>query len=210
MRLGLTGSFGSGKTTISNFFKDRGAIIIDADAIAHEIMQPGTDAFQAVIKTFGTQYLKSDGTLDRRKLGAYVFKHPEALERLEKIIHPLVRKREMELLEAYKDKPFVVLSVPLLYEKGLEKYVDKVAIVTISNASRYERLTKNYRLSREEIDERLKNQIPQEEKVQRSDFIIDNNGSLEQSRKQVDRLLEKLVHLNERIEGKDHAKKKDD
>jgi len=193
MKLGLTGSFGSGKTTISNFLKDRGAVVIDADALAHEVTKPGSEGLNTITEQFGTEYVKSDGTLDRKKLGSYVFSHPEALDRLEKIIHPLVRKRELELLEQHKDKPLVVLSVPLLFEKGLEQYVDKVLVVSISESERYARLTKNYGLGREEIEKRLKNQMPQKEKIRRADYIIDNSGSLEQSRKQVDLLLEKLV-----------------
>jgi dephospho-CoA kinase len=193
MRLGLTGSLGSGKTTISNLLKDRGAIVIDADALAHEATKPGAEGFHTILEEFGTEYLQSDGTLDRKKLGSYVFSHPEALARLEKIVHPLVRKMELELLEEYRNEPLVVLSVPLLLENGLEIYVDKVLVVTISESERYARLTKNYGLSREEIENRLKNQMPQEEKIKMSDYIIDNSGSLEQSRKQVDLLLEKLV-----------------
>jgi len=193
MKLGLTGSFGSGKSTTSNFLKDRRAIVIDADTLAHEETKPGTEGFKTILEEFGTEYLQSDGSLDRKKLGRYVFSHPQALDRLEKIVHPLVRKRELELLEEHKNEPLLVLSVPLLLEKGLEKYVDKVLVVTISESERYARLTKNYGLSREEIEKRLKNQMSQEEKIKRADYIIDNSGSLEQSRKQVDLLLKKLV-----------------
>jgi len=200
MRLGLTGSFGCGKTAISNFLLERGAIIIDADTIAHEVTKPGTEGFHAIIGEFGKEYLSLDGTLDRKKLGQYVFSHPEALEKLEKIVHPLVRKRELMLLEEYKEAPLVVLSVPLLFEKGLEQYVDKVLVVTISDSKRYERLTKNYGITREEIDRRLKNQMPQEEKIKKADFIIDNSGSLAESGKQVDLLLENLFKRKGRRE----------
>ena len=194
MRIGLTGSFGSGKSTVSEFFKERGARIIDADIIAHEVTQPGTEGFRAIIKAFGEEYKTPDGSLDRRKLADHVFSHPEALKRLEAIVHPLVRKRELEMLEGCKDEPLVVLSVPLLFEKGVDQYVDKVAVVAIKEPERYRRIMENYGLTGEEIEKRLKNQMSQEEKVKRADYIIDNSETREETQKQVNHLIETLFH----------------
>lgn len=195
MRIGLTGSFGSGKTTISNFFGEFGAYIIDADVIAREVTKIGTEGHRAIVREFGKEYLNADESLNRKKLADYVFKDSKALAKLEGIIHPLVHKRELELLEMHKNDPLVVLSVPLLLEKGLEVHVDKVVVVTISDQERYKRLAQNYGLTSEEIDQRLKNQMPQDEKIKRSDYIIDNSGNPVESRKQVKALIKKFLQI---------------
>jgi dephospho-CoA kinase len=195
MRIGLTGSFGSGKTTISNFFREFGAYIIDADVIAREVTKIGSDGYSAIIREFGKEFLNADESLNRKKLADYVFNDPKALASLEGIIHPLVRKRELELLEMHKNDPLVVLSAPLLLEKGLEVHVDKVVVVTISDQERYKRLRQNYGLTREKIDQRLKNQMPQDEKLKRGDYIIDNSGNPAESRKQVKTLIVKFSKI---------------
>ena len=193
MRFGLTGSLGSGKTTVSRMLTEHGFRIIDADTIAHEVTEQDSEGYREIIEAFGEEYIGRDGSLDRRKLAHHVFSEPKELEKLESIVHPLVRKREMELLEKWKQEPLVILSVPLLFEKGLERYVDKVIVVKISEKERYDRIMKNYGLSRREIKERLQNQMPQEEKVLRADYIIDNSGSLEETRKQVEDLIRKIA-----------------
>lgn len=195
MRIGLTGSFGSGKTTISNFFREFGAYIIDADVIAHDVTKIGSEGYDVITREFGKEFLNADGTLNRKKLADYVFNNSKALAKLEGFVHPLVRKKELELLEIHKNDPLVVLSVPLLLEKGLEVYVDKVVVVSIKDQERYKRLTRNYGITREEIDQRLKNQMPQDEKIKRSDYIIDNSGNLEESKKQVKTLMKKITHI---------------
>jgi len=195
MRIGLTGSFGSGKTTISEFFREYGARIIDADEIAREITKKRSEACRKIIRAFGEEFYNPDQSLNRKKLAAFVFSNPKALKKLEQIVHPLVRKRELELLEQYKQDPLVVLSVPLLFEKKLDAFVDKVVVVALSKEERYKRIGRNYGLSRKEIDERLNNQMPQEEKILRADYVIDNNGSLKESQIQVKRLIEKFIAI---------------
>lgn len=175
--------------------KQHGVRIIDADKIAHEVTEQGTEGYQAIIETFGEEYVGKDGSLDRRKLAQHVFSQPRELKKLEAIVHPLVRQKEMHLLEKWKREPLVVLSVPLLFEKKMEKCVDKVIVVTISEEERIDRIMKNYGLRRTEIKERLQNQMPQEEKVRRADYIIDNSGSPEETRKQVEDLLNTLTYI---------------
>jgi len=192
MRLGLTGSFGSGKTTVSDMFREHGIPVIDADVLAREVTETGEEGWRAVVETFGEKYLGEDGSLDRRKLGRRVFSNREDLQTLESIVHPLVRKRELALLEKWKEEPLVILSVPLLFEKGLHKEADQVVVVTITEEERFRRLMNRYGLTEKEIWERLNNQMPQEEKISRADYIIDNSGSLENTRKQVEGLIRDL------------------
>jgi dephospho-CoA kinase len=192
MILGLTGSYGSGKTTVSDYLMKQGIPIIDADIISRELTSADSEGFKEIIKEFGGEFKKSDSLLDRKKLAEYVFSNPVALKKLEKIVHPLVRKREFELLDKYRNAPVVVLSVPLLFEKKLEIAVDKVLVIKIDETKRYERLIKNYKITREEISQRLKNQMSQKEKIQRADYIIDNSSSLEKTFSQVDKLLQNI------------------
>lgn len=192
MILGLTGSYGSGKSTVSRFFRERGICVIDADEIAIEVTKPGTPGHDAILREFGEEFRAADGSLDRRKLAHHVFNNPAGLKRLEEIVHPIVRKRESDLLRECVNEPLAILSAPLLFEKGLDRHVDKTLLIIISEEQRFERLMKRG-LSREEIQERLKNQMPQEEKAQRADYIIDNSGDIEQTRQQMENLLKNLT-----------------
>lgn len=192
MILGLTGSYGSGKSTVSLFFRERGIRVIDADEIAVEVTKPGTPGHDSIMREFGEEYRAADGSLDRRKLARLVFNNPAGLKRLEEIVHPLVREREFALLQECSNEPLAILSAPLLFEKGLDRHVDKTLLVIISEDERFKRLMKRG-LSREEIQERLKNQMPQEEKAQKADYIIDNSENIEQTRRQVENLLKTLI-----------------
>jgi len=131
MIIGLTGSYGSGKSVVTEMFRQCGARIIDADEIAREVVQPGTPAFGEIIKEFGSSVIKSNEQLDRKALSDIIFNNPEKRQRLNEITHPRIRVRELALLDKWKDEPLVVLSVPLLLENNLDQYVDKVVVVTV-------------------------------------------------------------------------------
>ena len=191
MRLGLTGSFGSGKSTVARFIRQEGIPVIDADEIAHRVTRKGSEGLRKIIKEFGEEYLTAQGELDRKRLASVVFSSPQALKKLEAIVHPLVRQEELALLEKYKNEPLVVLCVPLLFEKGMDTYVDKVAVVIVDEEERYRRLNQRYGYTVEQIKERLNAQMPQEEKIRRADFVIDNSGSLAETQKQVKELIKK-------------------
>ena len=187
--LGLTGSFGSGKSVVARMFAALGAIIIDADEIAKEVVKPGTPAFQEIVQAFGREVVDEQGALDRKRLAAMVFQDAAKREMLNRIVHPRVRKRELELLSQYKDNPLVVLSVPLLFENNMEHLVDKVVVVVVNEAERMRRLTEQQEgLTPDEIQRRLQAQMPQEEKRKRANFVIDNSGSLEEAQAQVKQL----------------------
>jgi dephospho-CoA kinase len=186
--LGLTGSFGSGKSVVARMFAALGGVIVDADEIAKEVVKSGSPAFQEIVQAFGHEVVSKDGELDRKKLATLVFQDASKRERLNKIVHPRVRKRELELLSRYEHHPLVVLSVALLFENKMEHLVDKIVVVVVNEAERMRRLTEKKGLTPEEIQRRLQAQMPQEEKRKRADFVIDNSGSLDETQAQVKEL----------------------
>lgn len=189
--LGLTGTFGSGKTTVAGLMREQGARVIDADELAREVVEPGRPAYEAVVREFGREVLGEDGRLDRKVLAERVFADPERLARLNAIIHPAVRAVEMRLLEAYRASPLVVLDVPLLYEVGLDRQVDRVVVVSISERERFARL-KHRGFSEREVIARLGRQMAQARKLLRADYVIDNSGPPEATRQQVTILMDQL------------------
>lgn len=196
MLIGLTGSLGSGKSTVAGMLADLGAAVIDADAIARRVVQAPGPVFDAVRKAFGQAFVGPDGQLDRARLADAVFGDEERRRELEAIVHPAVRKemrRRIEALQAQgAARPIIVLDVPLLFEGGLNEEVDRVIVTTVSDAARLERLAGRDGLDEEEVRRRMRAQWPQDEKVARADHVIDNSGSPEECRRQVEELFEKL------------------
>jgi dephospho-CoA kinase len=194
MILGLTGSLGSGKSTVAEMFRElAGAAIIDADEITYKLQAPGDAAYGRIVEAFGRGILNADGTLDRRKLGAIVFNEEAKRQLLNSIVHPLVHEEQLRIIKQHSAAPLVVLMVPLLYETGMESLADKVAVVTVNESARLERLQLRSDMQADEVQRRLRTQMSQEEKARRADFVIDNGGPLDQTRKQV---LDVLIRLN--------------
>ena len=195
MILGLTGVMGSGKSTVAAMLRAAGAAHVDADAIAREVVAPGTPGFDEVVAEFGPKVVGTDGALDRNVLGSLVFTDAGAKRRLEAIIHPRVRDREMALIAEHLEAevPLVVLDVPLLFETGAERLCDKVLVVTVREEVRIERLTSARRMTQAQITARDKAQWSQEEKARRADFVLDNSASLEDTQRQVLRLYRQLT-----------------
>ena len=191
MIIGLTGSLGSGKNTVAQMFEEMGnAIVIDADLIARQVQQPGGGAYEEIVQTFGPDVILPDGSgLDRKKLAARVFSSAEKLARLNAIVHPRVRDEEKRLLALHGGERLVVLNVALLLENTMNDLVDRVVVVTVSEAKRRQRLFERSGMSPEEVERRLAAQMPQEEKVRRADDVIDNDAGLDATRKQVRDLL---------------------
>ncbi|MBX7247389.1 MAG: dephospho-CoA kinase [Candidatus Sumerlaeaceae bacterium] len=193
MILGLTGSIGSGKTTVARMLQEwGGAVVIDADAIAYELQAPGGSAYNEILKAFGPDIVDGEGKIDRATLGAMVFSDPEKRKLLNSIVHPLVRTEELRLLDKYRSEPLVVFMVPLLYENGLESLVDRVLVVTVGDDARRQRLWERSQMPPEEISRRLAAQMPQEEKARRADFVINNGGTRDETEAQVKSLLASL------------------
>lgn len=190
--LGITGSIGSGKTTVAGLLRELGAAVIDADTLAREAVEPGRPALAEVVGEFGPGVLKPDGRLDRRALAGRVFSDRGALRRLCAIIHPRVLEEAARRLAALGESAVVVLDVPLLYEAGMEGMMDRVAVVTISENQRFARLRRRG-LGEQAVLGRLGMQMAQARKRQLADTVIDNSGTLEAVRNQVQTLMKQIT-----------------
>lgn len=191
--LGLTGSYGSGKSTVARMLAAAGGFLIDADAISRELTAPGGAALPAIRAAFGDGVFVPDGTLDRKALGALIFSAPEKRAILEGILHPRVREQEVALLEAARSDgryPFVVLDVPLLFETGVDALCHATCVVSVNEQVREARLLRRDGATPEQVRARLAAQLPQEEKSRRATFVVENSGSLEDTQRQVEHMLE--------------------
>jgi len=184
--LGITGSFGSGKTTVARIFKSLAgarATVIDADALAHRELVPGTRTYRKVIAAFGRGILKNNVTIDRAALAKKVFADRHLLNKLMRIVHPgVIRTIRKEI----KDNPakIIILDAPLLIEAGLHKGVDKLVVVKTGRDKQIKRLSRDRGLERKGILKRINSQMPLGKKIRLADFVIDNNGSIQETRKQ--------------------------
>ncbi len=187
VRVGLTGGFGTGKSTVAEIFRELGAEIIDADELARECLQPGRKECREVVEEFGEKILSPDGTIDRQVLAGVVFNDSAARDRLNRIVHPAVI-REMNRRLASAPGPVTVAVIPLLFETGLEGGFDYVVAVSADPNTVRERTSSARGMTAEEIERRRASQLPLEEKARRSDFVIDNNGPLAETRRQVEEI----------------------
>jgi dephospho-CoA kinase len=186
LRIGLTGGIGSGKSTVSRLLEQRGAVIVDADAIAREVVAPGTPGLAAVTEAFGDGVVAPDGSLDRPALAAVVFADPEARKRLDAIVHPLVRARAAEVAAAAPADAVVVNDVPLLVETGQAGSYDLVLVVEADPATRVARLVQRG-LTAEDARARMAAQATDEQRRAVADVVLDNSGTPEELEAQVDR-----------------------
>ena len=186
LRIGLTGGIGSGKSTVSGLLAARGAVVIDADRIAREVVEPGTPGLAAVAEAFGEQVLRPDGCLDRAALAAIVFADSAARGRLDGIVHPLVRARSAELAAAVPADAVVVHDVPLLVETGRTASYDVVLVVQADPEVRVRRLVRRG-LSEDDARARIAAQATDEQRRAVADVVLDNDGTEEELAAQVDR-----------------------
>ena len=182
--IGLTGGFGSGKSTVARIFKACGAEIIDADQIAHKIIKPGTRIYKRITAIFDKQVLKKNRSIDRRKLGKIVFANKALLGQLNRIMHPEIIRIIRKKISQSKKK-IIILDAPLLVEAHLNKITDKLIVVTINRREQLKRLFKKTGLSSAQILLRARRQIPLADKVRIADFVIDNNGTIGNTKNQV-------------------------
>lgn len=174
--VGLTGGVATGKSTVARMLERCGALVIDADVLAHQVMEPGKPAWRAIVKTFGKTVVNPDRTINRPALGAMVFRNRAKLRLLEKIIHPRVAREQARLtrLATRKDpKAVVIYDVPLLYEAGIDARVDKVIVVTADRETQISRLKTRNGLTRTEALRRIRNQWPLRNKVVAADYVLD-------------------------------------
>ncbi len=187
--VGLTGGIGSGKSTVARMLEKRGAVVFDADALAREAVAPGTRGHDAVVERFGANALAPGGELDREALASIVFADPAARRDLESIVHPEVRRLFAEGCEAYRGSDrVVVFSAPLLVETGMHTAFEVLVVVSAPVETQVERLLRDRGMSEEQVRARIAAQAPLEEKAAVADVLVDNDGTMEDLRDQVDRL----------------------
>lgn len=179
LKVGLTGGIGSGKSEVARRLAERGAIVIDADKIAREVVEPGTPGLAEIVQAFGDEVLRPDGTLDRARLGSIVFADPEKLKILNGIVHPKVGARMAELEQAAPPDAVVVYDVPLLAENGLAPLYDLVIVVDAADETRIKRLTTLRGMPEQDARARIAAQASREERLKIADIVIENEGSLE-------------------------------
>ena len=187
LRVGLTGGIGSGKSTVATLLTRRGAVVVDADRIAREVVEPGTPGLATVVEAFGEHVLAADGSLDRPALAAVVFADPDARARLDGIVHPLVRRRAAELIAGLPDDAVVVHDVPLLVETGQAGGYDLVVVVETDPETRVTRLVERG-LPEDDARARIAAQATDEQRRAVADVVLDNRGTPEELAAQVDRL----------------------
>ena len=192
--IGLTGGIASGKTTVAKILARLGAAIVDADALAREVVEPERDAWNEIVRTFGAEVLQPDRTLDRQKLRATIFNNPAARKTLESIIHPRVRALAEERIgrHAAAGYEIVVYEVPLLFEGNLHEWLRPVVLVACDVQVQRQRLQQRDRLSPEEAQKHIDAQMSLEEKRRLADYVIENDGNLEDLERQVQAVLQKI------------------
>lgn len=194
--IGLTGGISSGKSFISEYLQELGAIVIDADKLAREAVEPGGPALQEIRSHFGDEVFESNGKLNRKKLGEIIFNSVREKEKLNSIIHPKVIEETKRLIEKYKAEqagPAIIIDAPLLIEAGMYNLADKIWVVAVDEEIQIERLRKRDKLTRQEALSRLKMQMPLQEKLKFADHIIDNNGSKEDTLRYVQALWKEMA-----------------
>src|SRR5574337_64838 len=192
--VGLTGGIGSGKSTVAAMFRRLGATVIDADQVAHELVEPDRPLFEAVVLAFGREVVGADGRIDRRRLGAIVFADPTARKRLEELLHPaIIEECERRIRQAEVSGTAVCLiDAALLIESGWHARFDAAILVEASEALRLDRLVRSRGLSQDDAMLRIRSQMPQAEKRRHAGYVIENEGPLEETERQVQAVWEQL------------------
>ncbi|MEV4091019.1 dephospho-CoA kinase [Streptosporangium saharense] len=188
LKVGLTGGIGSGKSEVSRRLAARGATVIDADRIAREVVEPGTEGLERIVALFGPEILREDGSLDRGRLGSIVFADSEKLASLNAVVHPLVAARVAELQSQADEDAIVVYDVPLLVENNLAPMYDVVVVVDAADETRAERLVRLRGMTEADVRARLAAQVSREERLRAADIVVPNEGPLEELEGRVDAL----------------------
>jgi len=191
--VGLTGGIGTGKSTVARMLEKRGAVVFDADVLARQAVAPGTPGFDQVVERFGPNVLAPGGGLDREALASIVFSDPAARRDLEGIVHPEVRRMFAEGCEEYRDSDrVVVFSAPLLVETGMHTAFDRLIVVSAPVATQIERLMRDRGMAERDVQARIAAQLPLEAKAEVADILVDNEGTLEDLERRVERVWRNL------------------
>jgi dephospho-CoA kinase len=187
--VGLTGGIGTGKSTVARMLEKRGAVVFDADVLARQAVAPGTPGFDQVVERFGPNVLAPGGGLDREALASIVFSDPAARRDLEGIVHPEVRRMFAEGCEEYRDSDrVVVFSAPLLVETGMHTAFDRLIVVSAPVATQIERLMRDRGMAERDVQARIAAQLPLEAKAEVADILVDNEETLEDLERRVERV----------------------
>lgn len=191
MIIGLTGSIASGKSTVSEMLKKRGYPIVDADAIARQVVEKESPVLVQIVEVFGNDVLQVDGSLNRPKLGEVVFQNAEKRKQLNSIIHPAIRQEMIRQKEHWlrQGATTVIMDIPLLFESKLQSYVDQIVVVSVTPEIQLKRLMARNQFTEEEALARIHSQLPMQEKEQGADAVINNNHSMGETERQLDAIL---------------------
>lgn len=192
--IGVTGGFGTGKSTVSRMLQAKGCLLVDADRLAHACLRRPHPVARQVIEAFGESVCGSPGSISRKRLAETVFADPRALKKLTRLVHPAVTRRIIEII-ARSSRRCVVCDVPLLFESGLEGFADIRIVVTAKEKVQIARLNKRRGLPERQIRARINVQMPLEKKERLADFVIDNNGTVSATRKKVESIWKRVQSM---------------
>lgn len=192
MIIGLTGSIASGKSTVSKMLEEKGYPIIDADRVARQVVEPGSETLKKIGDLFGEEVIKPDGTMDREKVGALIFSDPARRKQLNDIIHPairgeMLRQRSDYLAQGYRT---IIMDIPLLFESKLQHFVDKILVVSVTEENQLTRLMERNGLNDKDAKARISSQLPMSVKEEGADAVIYNNGTVGETARQLERIME--------------------
>ena len=191
MIIGLTGSIASGKSTIAKMLADYGLPIVDADLVARQVVEPGSETLAKIAEAFGSDVIQEDGTMDREKVGALIFHDPEQRTGLNGIIHPAIREEMIRQRDEHlaNGAEVVVMDIPLLFESKLLHFGEKILVVAVSEDVQLERLMKRNGLDEVDAMARIKSQLPMQVKIDGADAVVYNDGTVEESEQQLKKIL---------------------
>ena len=198
--VGLTGGIGSGKTTVANLFAAEGVALVDADIVAREVVAHGSKGLEAIVTHFGAEILTPEGELDRAKLRQRIFSHPEEREWLNQLLHPMIRQEMLAQVEK-ATSAYVIMVVPLLFENGLDRLVNRTLVVDISPELQINRTVKRDNVDASQVNNIISSQCSRSEKLARADDIIDNQGEISTLKREVLALHQRYLQLS----GTDNA-----
>lgn len=191
MIIGLTGSIASGKSTVAKMMRDLGLPIVDADVVARDVVEPGTETIKMIVQQFGADILLEDGHLNRPKLGDIIFHEPAKRKMLNDIMHPAIRAEMLRQRDAYlaAGEKHVVMDIPLLFESKLQHFVERILVVSVKEEVQLRRLMERNGLSKEDALARIRAQLPVSEKEKGAHAVIYNNEKIEQTEEQLKKIL---------------------
>jgi len=193
--VGLTGGLASGKSTIAQILIERGFDVIDADEVARDVVKPGSESLEKIVKRWGIEILNDDGSLNRKKLASIVFKDKSQRKELEKILHPEILNRMIQLAENSADE-IVILVVPLLFEEQLDEWCDFTVSLTAPDEVRIERAMKKHKISREMVQDRMKTQLSEKKRNSKADYVVNTDCTIEELQSKVDNLINKILEIH--------------